>query len=67
MEREGKEKEERNETESETETREENQHIEVDDNLSLKILIKYFNHLIFISQYPRTIYMLIFKLHYYNK
>jgi hypothetical protein len=50
VEREEKEKEKRNETESETETREENQHSEVGDNLSLKILIKYFNHLIFI--YP---------------
>ena len=59
MEREEKEKEERNETESETETREENQQIEVGDNLSLKILIKYLNHLIFIYHYPRIIYIKI--------
>ncbi len=59
MEREEKEKEERNETESETETREENQQIEAGDNLSLKILIKYLNHLIFIYHYPRIIYIKI--------
>ncbi len=56
MEREEKEKEERNETESETETREENQQIEVGDNLSLKILIKYLNHLIFIYHYPKPFF-----------
>ncbi len=59
MEWEEKEKEKRNEIKSETETREENQHSEVGDNLSLKILIKYFNHLVFILHYPRTIYFKI--------